>query len=247
MTVKIRRASPAVVLCVFLSAQSPYSRKVGDLLLTGEWHGSEVHGKTGERWFALLSGTDRSDVVRKATLKIDAVVDGMVDEGSQKTGKRVSIIENLGSPLFLFRKVPKVAAHLAERVSGEISLTPNSPVDLSMKNGKTYTLTLECPPPIPQGDYDKTSAKLVLRIGGRMQVLAEYENAWFHDGKFVGVGSEGEIRLLWAGDLNSDGNIDLLIDLTDHYNVSLPTLFIGISQGKGLIVTRAAQMKTTGC
>ena len=33
-------------------------------------------------------------------------------------------------------------------------------------------------------------------------------------------------RLLFAGDIDRDGKLDLIVDTTDHYNKSRPTLFL---------------------
>lgn len=47
-------------------------------------------------------------------------------------------------------------------------------------------------------------------------------------------------EVLWAGDLDGDDQIDLLIDVTDHYNVLQPTLFLS---SKGIY----ASYRNVGC
>ena len=53
--------------------------------------------------------------------------------------------------------------------------------------------------------------------------------------------------ILWAGDIDRDGRLDLLIDMSNHYNVSAPTLFLSSHAGKGQLVARVASLGLSGC
>lgn len=50
-----------------------------------------------------------------------------------------------------------------------------------------------------------------------------------------------------AGDLDGDRALDLLIDLTDHYNVSRPTLFLSRGRRAGTLLERVATHESVGC
>ena len=53
--------------------------------------------------------------------------------------------------------------------------------------------------------------------------------------------------LKFAGDLDGDGKLDLLIDTTHHYNLSEPTLFLSSQAKDGELVHNVASFRTTGC
>jgi hypothetical protein len=53
--------------------------------------------------------------------------------------------------------------------------------------------------------------------------------------------------LVWSGDLDGDRRLDLVLDVTDHDNVSEPTLFLSTRAHQGQAVGRAAALRTTGC
>ena len=58
---------------------------------------------------------------------------------------------------------------------------------------------------------------------------------------------ETQPKLLWAGDLDGDHALDLLIDVTDHYNVSRPTLFLSRGRRAGILLEPVAKHESVGC
>ena len=52
---------------------------------------------------------------------------------------------------------------------------------------------------------------------------------------------------IWAGDLDRDGELDLLVDATFHYNVSNWTLWLSSGADSGELVGEVATLTTTGC
>ncbi|NIQ12133.1 MAG: hypothetical protein GWO23_21940 [Gammaproteobacteria bacterium] len=61
------------------------------------------------------------------------------------------------------------------------------------------------------------------------------------------IASEAFPQVLWAGDLDRDGKLDILLDLTDHYNVSAPTLLLSSMAAANELVQPVAEFRTTGC
>jgi hypothetical protein len=57
---------------------------------------------------------------------------------------------------------------------------------------------------------------------------------------------EKDDRLLWAGDLDNDGEIDLIVNLSGNYNSSAATLFLSSAGAPGR-PARVAMQVTTGC
>ena len=58
---------------------------------------------------------------------------------------------------------------------------------------------------------------------------------------------DGHPALLWAGDLDGDGRLDLVLDESDHYNVTETTLYLSSTAAPGALVGRAGRHRTTGC
>ena len=55
------------------------------------------------------------------------------------------------------------------------------------------------------------------------------------------------IQLLFVGDIDGDGILDLLIDTSRHYNVSSPTLYLSKPASTEDVVKRVGQHTTVGC
>lgn len=240
-----RSALIAVVLGFSLIAGTPQKNPTRHMNQTGEFHGDEASARNGERWLALLLDPSKGDRIASVVVSVKQIWDGMVDEPGAKTGKKITIPgENDG--VFLFRGIPSIRPHSVETICAIQTLKPNAPVELVLTTGRSYRLTLVCSQPEGSGEWQRSAASLVLQSGDQKQVLGTYQ-ASYEKGEFVGVGQEGEIRLLWAGDLNGDGALDFIIDLTDHYNMSLPTLFLGTTKGAKDLASKVAQHKTLGC
>ncbi|MDR6563178.1 MULTISPECIES: hypothetical protein [unclassified Arcicella] len=55
------------------------------------------------------------------------------------------------------------------------------------------------------------------------------------------------IELLFTGDIDGDGILDLIIDTSNHYNVSSPTIYLSKSANEGEIVKRIGEHTIVGC
>ena len=60
-------------------------------------------------------------------------------------------------------------------------------------------------------------------------------------------GNDPSWRLLWAGDLDRDGKLDLYVSVTQHYNVSERKLFLSSQADEGQLVKEVADFVTSGC
>jgi len=101
-----------------------------------------------------------------------------------------------------------------------------------MPNAEHYTLSMTC----RSADH----CPLVLSAHGQRQQLAVLSR----DGD---VPDFKGLRLIWAGDLDGDGKLDLLVDITNHYNGSGSALFLSSKAKSGEIVGLAAKLETVGC
>ncbi len=114
----------------------------------------------------------------------------------------------------------------------------NSPVNLKL-HGMQYQLRVaskKTPDPV-KDPLLPDDARLVLTAGNSTQVL-------YSPGHAV---DDAEWELIWAGDLDRDGKLDLYVDVTWHYNISQHTLFLSSQAGKGQLVRKVAVFETSGC
>lgn len=88
--------------------------------------------------------------------------------------------------------------------------------------------------------------RVVLRSQTQQQVLARADSAVVASG-VMSYGADAQLRLLFAGDLDGDGLLDLIIDTSDHYNVSKPTLFMSSPAGDGHMLRAVAHLYSVGC
>lgn len=59
--------------------------------------------------------------------------------------------------------------------------------------------------------------------------------------------SESEYSIIFIGDIDGDDKLDLIIDLTYHYNVSIPTLFLSSFANDDEIFVKVAEHRSVGC
>lgn len=82
-----------------------------------------------------------------------------------------------------------------------------------------------------------TNYELRMFRGGLTQTLATFRQLdW-----------DAPPRLLWAGDLDRDGNLDALLDLQTHYAGNNFALFLSSGAEGGELVKQVARFETAGC
>jgi hypothetical protein len=86
----------------------------------------------------------------------------------------------------------------------------------------------------------------ILSDGRINQILAEFsvtctpEDPWDTGSVSTGV--------IWAGDLDDDGRLDLIVDVSNHYNiVSAIVVFLSSLAREGQLVGRASGFWAVGC
>jgi hypothetical protein len=86
-------------------------------------------------------------------------------------------------------------------------------------------------------DAPARASRLLLENNDRKQVLYEWPSGLL----------DQHCELIWAGDLDGDGKLDLFMALSDHYNVTEYTLFLSSRGSGGKLVDRVAAFRATGC
>ncbi|VXB67523.1 conserved hypothetical protein [Flavobacterium sp. 9AF] len=79
--------------------------------------------------------------------------------------------------------------------------------------------------------------------------LTTVNNGIEHTDLLVAKGrfDDAMINIIFAGDIDQDGNLDLLIDTSNHYNVTSPTLYLSKPAEEGHCITPIATHTSVGC
>ena len=218
------------------SVASPVEPEI-QLLQVGAFHGDEVSAESDEIWLGLYSTPDGYALI-PSRITVETVYDPFVDNAGEKTGKMVSV-EGRTRPLFLIKGLDAPKSESIKTLSAEGAiLNPGKSLDLRLAGKNEYHVTIYGEEEIgPNGFTSLESYSLELSKGQLSQELLAYSSTY------------GAIpTLLWAGDLDGDNQLDLVINATPHYTVyAAPMLFLSSMAKEGYLVQRVAIFVATGC
>ncbi|MFT3711865.1 MAG: FG-GAP repeat protein [Archangium sp.] len=209
-----------VVVCLLASVANAQSIS---LFRAGPGSGAEFKkaGRTG--WFALY----RNRLVA-AKLEVTPWRHPIDDDGkpdSVKTGVEVKLTGEEKLPLVLIRGMKPRA--------GLVAVSPDAESTGLYEFGKPVALGQGASVTTKVADG---GARLELRVGEQTQTLFASEESDV-DGW----------SLRWAGDLDGDGKLDLLITADTHYAIETFRLFLSTRAKKGQLVGEAAKLTSQGC
>jgi hypothetical protein len=199
------------------------------LLQPGQHHGVEVPEGTAGVWMAVTE-ENGVPVLKQVTVRLDSVVDEVLDEGTQKTGLNV-VTEGLSSaPLVLIR-----GPGLTE---GQIKVPDQRPRPLFPGDRQWFVLGDQQLEVFGVGSTNSAGDIETFGLYAPPTVILERGPMELEHGSVVP-------SVLFVGDLDRDGRLDLIVDTATHYNVSHVTLFLsGVEPGKLVAVAVA---HTSGC
>lgn len=217
----------ASLLLLSITAQAQTIAAHWQFLVPNQYHGNEAPAEPGPGWLALVA---TGGVWRLVPTQVRAtrVVDPLVDnENGQKTG--ILISSDHEAALALLR-IPGINP-------GKVD-TPNmrfkdNPREMSA-GGAPLTIAFKG----TEFVIEPTPAGIFLTQGARMTRLSGLSAA--------GSESEDSASLLWAGDLDGDGQIDLLFSYSGHNRYG-SCLYLSADAGKGNLVRQATCHGGLGC
>jgi hypothetical protein len=204
------------------------------LLYGSEFHGDEVPLNVGAGWMALTCH-DNECALSPAQVCARRVHDVIVDE-DEKVDTGVAISSSVADPVFLVRNVKLKTGKVAVAFRGEFQLGLSSFAKPLRLGREEYVLLPESPRRGDDEDFPR-GYTLTLHKGNKHQVIFSLPEG----------GSDSRAELLWAGDIDGDGKLDLLINASDHYNVEHWRLWLSSYAKPGELVGVAAELVTTGC
>jgi len=220
----------AAVLCAALFAPPADQHR---LIEAGTFHAGEVSDADSGPWLGLFFEGQRY-AWRDAVVDVKAVRDDSVDAPDQRTGREVSV-RGGASSVFLLRGGDdlRVAA-----VDGYRELELHA-----LRNGDQLKLTLgseeflvRVANPRRNGDADMAGSSLELVFNGVTQLLYSAPE----------TANEPAWEILWAGDLDGDGKLDLYVQLGADSTVSERILFVSTKAASGQLVGEFAVFRTKG-
>lgn len=206
------------------------------MVRTGDFHGEDVKAKSGAGWMGLYR-VRKGYYLLPTSIKIKAVRDEMVDGPSERTGKRVTGDHPLPE-LFLVKNNLDLSKGEVKTLFDGFKRDPeylNAIYRREFSYGSRKYL-LKVNEPSSPNEYLTENSSLTLSSGKSSQTIYTQTRC-----------SDCGWALEWAGDLDRDGRLDLMLDLSDHYNVVKHHLFLSSRAGKNELVRLVAVFCTVGC
>ena len=229
-----------IAAILFLLFFLPFVANADEILYTELFHGDEVKARNGEDFLALVQDSNSRWLLQPVKIRVTTEYDPVVDADDEQTGKRVAVAGFDHVYLLRGRKLHAGVVTAATPPSAE--LLPVSKPQTIVLGSTRYVLHYRCAgAPDPDGLVD---CMLVLESGGITQVLAKFP-ALDDDGKLAPMDIEHSV--IFAGDLDHDGKLDLVANVSSHWNETRSALFLSSAAQEGDLVARVAELVATGC
>lgn len=233
--VTMRPKFALIIACALISSCAD-SAGASNILQLYDYHGDEVKASARQAWLGLYNGSNGKATLKPAKVSITIVHDAIVDQTpTEKTGKRISVAGK-EKPTFIFSGIPELKA-------GNVIATSVTKDHMSIKDtfkikvGATQATLTAKAKEIPKDKEFVSNYTITLESGGVRQQLYYKEK----------VCIEYSPSLMWCGDLDGDGKVDLIIDVATDGNSSDVTLFLSSKAKNGKLVKEAAHQLSTGC
>lgn len=199
--------------------KNTFSLKV---LTTGIFHDEEVWvGADKEKWYGLFKNKE-GFYFKETEIKIRRVHDDIVDsKETEKTGWEVSTT-NRDDCILLVEQKPYFSNHVVQNLSlGRVEIMPGDTLSFNYLgiDYKLFATGIKKKAKHQSDAFDIFNYKLFLSANKNGKLITELlmSHSSFTD-QMTGV--------IFVGDIDNDGFLDLIIDGSDHYNVTFPVLYL---------------------
>lgn len=226
------------LICVGTACSSG-QRDGYQILVPGEHHGSDVSFPDVDGWYGLFE-TDSGHVLEPVEILTKACHDPAVDGLGDTTGISITV-DDPRSMIFLVRSPRSLKTGLVRT---------HFVGDKWIYLGELTVL----------GEYALTALGLLTDEGGRSPrepLVIDYQLKLFKNPDHYGprqvlvvhdrTCAEDTPSLLWAGDLDRDGKLDLFMDILNHYAGRHYALYLSSEAEDGELVKLVADLFIHGC
>ncbi len=210
---------PWLILTILISATG-FGADNLKLIIPGSFHGNEVTIKDGAA-VSEVYDTGGKCGIRAARLRVQRAKDKSTDIDDAASARKKVFSASSENVVFWLKGLKSSAkrsfqSHFcADQVVGN-----GDEIVMTFKNGNRYKIS-----GIPYPGNDKV-VQLTLSTDNLKQILSTYP--------LDGNNLDENTRLLWAGDIDGDGKIDVLQNKKNHYNqVANRILFLSSRAKKG--------------
>lgn len=220
----------------------------------GMFHDGEAVARHGERWLALrVHEGDAS--LRMARLRVKRVFDVIADAEGEATGQEID--SDVGDVVTYLRGPGLHAGPVAMAVSEFVGEGP-LPTQRLRLGDRVYRILTRCTAAAVNATQDGMAYRCRIELSedgkdgdvehGSRQTLAEMTGtSALSAAPDIVLGDDASPHLIFAGDLDRDGRLDLIFDTSNHYNLSHPVLFLsGAAEGDELLHA-VAEHDAVGC
>lgn len=214
----------------------------------GPFHGDEPVARDGERWLALRIDGDDAALV-ETTVNVQAVEDPIHDEAGQRTGREVTSADDAGVVMYLRGAGLRAGRIERAQVGQTDSVATTMPVYELTFRGQRHRIRARCDPaPFEHVERQAHHAcRIEFTAADQAHVLARTRGYFEPGATTMSLGDDAAPALMFAGDLDRDGRLDLILDTSDHYNVVRPTLFLSSQALPDAVLREVARFESVGC
>jgi hypothetical protein len=223
----------------YFPVDSTFTTKV---LTVGTFHSDEVwDGADREKWFGLFRGKT-GYYIAETKIKTQRINDDILDKAGEKTGWKVQTVKKDTSIILMGRLSFLRRHNLNRAVLSKDQIFPSDTVRITYL-GIDYNLyaTGGKKKLIDNPDwFEVWNYKLFMTatIKGQIHKSLLVSQPNFDDQM---------INIIFAGDIDGDGILDLVIDTSRHYNATSPTIYLSRPAEKGEIVKPVGGHTSVGC
>ncbi|MDD4053172.1 MAG: hypothetical protein PHR28_14905 [candidate division Zixibacteria bacterium] len=231
----LRHASLTGLIGLILLSVGVSADETAAIIRTGTFHGNEVTIDCEPGWFGLFRVDSTFELV-PVNVAVTRTYDPIIGDS---TGKRVAI-DRPGEPLVLITGVERLeTGPVTTLYYGDQFVNLGQEFSILPEGRYCYSLSAVGEARLRDGLGEMLLHRyaLIFRHVDTTQILIEYPI----------LALDGLPTLLWAGDLDRDGRLDLIMNLTNHYNVDLYALFLSSKADPGNLVKKVAEFRIVGC
>ena len=226
-----------IVKLPFIDPDKDYK---GNILQESEYHGDEVMDDVNElEWWGLFRKENGDCYVEIADITAEKVNDGILDEPGQKTGWGINVAGK-DYPVLLINDLDFIHERDVKEFKLENNIILPGEERTLYYEGAEYTFSATGN---EEGNEDYTYITHYELHMSYSKDGEEKKQTLVHIDYF----DDSIVQILFIGDIDGDGILDLIVNNSYHYNVYLPTLYLSRPAKEGEVVNKVAEHQSVGC